>query len=145
MRSAETIAGAAVHLVPEPGLRELDLGSLGGDGPVLVTWPELPVWRPQVAADALDDLAAGCGASLGPAFDGGLYLLAFARPSPALLALTDPDASRVDPINELIAEAREAGVELGILRTERALRSPADVRALLADPLTDGELRALLG
>jgi hypothetical protein len=31
-----------------------------------------------------------------------------------------------------------------MLRAERGLRSPSDVRAALADPLLDPELRALL-
>jgi hypothetical protein len=34
-----------------------------------------------------------------------------------------------------VATVREAGLELGILRAERALHRPADVRAALADPL----------
>jgi hypothetical protein len=34
-----------------------------------------------------------------------------------------------------IAAARDAGLEIGILRAERALHRPPDVRAALADPL----------
>ena len=33
-----------------------------------------------------------------------------------------------------LAAARDAGLEVGILRAERALHRPADVRAALADP-----------
>jgi hypothetical protein len=40
--------------------------------------------------------------------------------------------------------AHGAGVEAGMLRAERGLHSLEDVCAALADPLLDGELRALL-
>jgi hypothetical protein len=43
-----------------------------------------------------------------------------------------------------IVAARQADLEVGLLRTERGLRRPEDVRALLADPLTDREIRELL-
>jgi hypothetical protein len=40
--------------------------------------------------------------------------------------------------------ADRQGWEVGLLRAERGLRRARDVHALLADPLTDPELRALL-
>jgi hypothetical protein len=39
---------------------------------------------------------------------------------------------------------REAGLELGILRAERALHRPADARAALADPLLPDGLAKIL-
>jgi uncharacterized protein DUF2064 len=115
-----------------------------GDDPVLVVWPELVRWRPDHATGALDDLADGCGLSLGPMFDGGFYLLAFARPVPALLALPDDGWRTPDPIGLAADAARESGFAIGLLRTERGLRTPADVSAMLADPLLDDDLRPLL-
>jgi hypothetical protein len=44
-----------------------------------------------------------------------------------------------------IAAARDAGLEIGILRGERALHHPADVRAALADPLLPEGLAKILG
>ncbi len=44
-----------------------------------------------------------------------------------------------------LAAAREAGLEIGLLRTERALHRPADVRAALADPLLPEDLGRVLG
>ena len=109
---------------------------------MLVVWPDLAAWRSDHAAGALDDLADGCALSLGPMFDGGFYLVAFARPVRALLELADDAWRRPDPIG-LAADARPAAsLAIGLLRTERGLRTPADVRALLADPLLDDELRA---
>jgi hypothetical protein len=43
-----------------------------------------------------------------------------------------------------IAAARDAGLEIGILRVERALHRPGDVRAALADPLLPQSVAQLL-
>jgi hypothetical protein len=42
------------------------------------------------------------------------------------------------------AAAQRAGLEIGILRVERALHRPADVRAALADPLLPIDVRNLI-
>jgi glycosyltransferase A (GT-A) superfamily protein (DUF2064 family) len=112
---------------------------------VLIAWPDLPRWRPEHAAAALTDLRDGCGLSLGPVFDGGFYLIALVRPLPALFALPAPAWRSPDALGIALIAAHEAGVEAGLLRAERGLHSPEDVRAALADPLLDPELRALLG
>jgi hypothetical protein len=44
-----------------------------------------------------------------------------------------------------LAAARDAGLEVGLLRAERALHRPADVRAALADPLLPAEVARVLG
>ncbi len=111
-----------------------------GGGPLLIAWPDLQRWRPEQASAALEDLADDCALALGPVFDGGFYLLAFARPLPAVLALeAGPDA-----IGLAIAAAHADRAQTGLLRAERGLHSGADVAAALADPLLDPELRALL-
>jgi hypothetical protein len=115
------------------------------DGPTLIVWPELPVWRPETGAAALEDLAAGCSLSIAPLFDGPLYLLALAEPIPELLALADQPWHGVQAMARVFGVVEERQLEVGLLRAERGLRRPDDVRALRADPLTDGELRALLG
>jgi hypothetical protein len=116
----------------------------GGEGPVLVVWPELVRWRPDHATGALDDLADDCEISVGPMFDGGFYLVAFARLVPALVDLPDDAWHTRDPIGLAADAAQRSGRSIGLLRTERGLRTPADVSALLADPLVDDELRGLL-
>jgi glycosyltransferase A (GT-A) superfamily protein (DUF2064 family) len=115
-----------------------------GNGPVLVVWPELARWRSEHATAALDDLADDCEISVGPMFDGGFYLVAFARPVPALVDLPDAAWQGRDPIGLAADAAQRAGLGVGLLRTERGLRTPADVSALLADPLVDDDLRRLL-
>jgi glycosyltransferase A (GT-A) superfamily protein (DUF2064 family) len=112
--------------------------------PVLVVWPALPRWRAEHADGVLDDLREGCVASVGPIFDGGLYMLALTRPLPALVALPADTWDSPDAMGLVLGAINEAGVAVGLLRAERGLRRPADVRAALADPLLDAELRALL-
>lgn len=114
------------------------------DGPLLVVWPDLPSWRAEQAASALDDLAHGCGVSVGPVFDGGFYLLALRRPVPSLFELPADAWSSPDAIGLALDVAHRAGLQVGLLRPERGLRRAADVRAALADPLLDPELRSIL-
>jgi uncharacterized protein len=114
------------------------------DGPLLIVWPDLPRLRASHAAAALDDLEAGCDLVLGPAIDGGLYLLGLARAVPELFALPEQAWRSRDVMTMGIAAVRDAELEVGILRAERALHRPADVRAALADPLVPDEIARIL-
>jgi Uncharacterized protein conserved in bacteria (DUF2064) len=105
------------------------------DGPLLVLWPVLLQPRREHVVGALDDLRAGSDVVLGPVIDGGLYLLGLARPLPAVLALPAERWQDPDVITIALGAVADAGLEVGMLRAERALRRPADVRAALADPL----------
>jgi glycosyltransferase A (GT-A) superfamily protein (DUF2064 family) len=104
-------------------------------GPLLIAWPDLPQLRADHATAALGDLGAGCDVVFGPIVDGGLYLIALSRPLPRLFALPEHVWRSPDVMTMGIAAARDAGLEIGILRAERALQRPADVRAALADPI----------
>ena len=134
--------GAVIH--PTGGESLADAARRAFDGsprPLLIARPELPVWRALHGSAAVSDLADGCGVAVGPVFDGGFYLVGLAEPLPGLLELRDgPDA-----MNQAFVAAHEAGIEVGLLRAERGLRSAADVAAALADPLLDEELRRVLG
>ncbi len=114
------------------------------DGPLLIVWPDVPRLRREHAAAALDDLESGCDAVLGPVIDGGLYLLGIARPQPKLFALPERAWRSPDVMMLGIAAARDAGLEIGILRSERGLHHPSDVRAALADPLLPREFARIL-
>lgn len=114
-------------------------------GPVIVVWPDLPRLRPDHASAALGDLAAGCELVLGPVIDGGFYLIAVSRPRPDLFALPERAWRGGDAMAIATAAVGEAGLELGILRTERALHRPVDLRAALADPLLRDSMTQMLG
>jgi glycosyltransferase A (GT-A) superfamily protein (DUF2064 family) len=115
-----------------------------GGAPVIVVWPALPRWGPEHAEGVLDDLGAGCDASVGPVYDGGLYLLALTRVLPAVLVLPAETWDSAHAMGQVLGAINEEGVDVGLLRAERGLRRMGDVRAALADPLLDEELRALL-
>jgi uncharacterized protein len=107
-------------------------------------WPDLPRLRREHASAALEDLGAGCDVVLGPVVEGGLYLLGIAHPVPKLFALPEQSWRGRDVMMIGLAAVREAGLEVGILRAERALNRPADVRAALADPLVPESLAKIL-
>ncbi len=112
-------------------------------GPLLIVWPDLPRFRADHATAALEDLRSGCDVVLGPAIDGGLYLVGIARPLPELFAL--PERTwRGEVMAVALTAIRDVGYEVGILRAERALHRPADVRAALADPLLPDDVAAIL-
>lgn len=116
-----------------------------GPGPLVIVWPDLPQLRPAHAEAAVGDLQAGCDVVFGPVFDGGFYLVAIARPMPNLFSLPEQVWRSADAMTMGLAAAREAGLEVGILRAERALHRPADVRAALADPTLPGPVARALG
>jgi glycosyltransferase A (GT-A) superfamily protein (DUF2064 family) len=115
-----------------------------GGSPILIVWPDVPRLRAEHAAGALADLAAGCEVVFGPAVDGGLYLLGIPRPLPALFALPEALWRSSDVMSLAGAAARELELQIGVLRVERALHRPADLRAALADPLLPPPLARVL-
>lgn len=110
------------------------------DGPVLLVAPDVPRLDAALADAALGDLAAGCLLSFAPATDATPFLLALAEPrweALALLALGDRTR------DAFFAEILALGGEVGLLRSERRLVTPADARALALDPLVPEPLRSL--
>jgi hypothetical protein len=111
-----------------------------GRGPLLIARADCPRLGPDHAAAALGDLAAGCDVVFGATFEGGWYLAGLREPRVELLAVA-PESGGVGPVAR---RARELDAEVGMLRHERILATPADVAALRADPLLPAELRAAL-
>jgi hypothetical protein len=145
------LVGAGANLFPQNGdgiaARLADAAArvfAHHTGPLLIVWPDVPRLHRAHAVAALDDLERGCDVVLGPAVQGGLYLIAIARPLPGLFALPETVWRSPDVMTVGLAAAREAGLELGLLRVERALHRPADVRAALADPLLPADFRGVL-
>jgi len=119
-------------------------GFAGHGGPALVAWPWLAEFRRELAVAALGDFEAGCDVVLGPVIDGGLYLLGLARPLPELLSVAEDRWQDPDVMTIAFAAAQESGLEVGLLRAERALRSAPDIKAALADPLLPRQIRCIL-
>jgi uncharacterized protein len=111
-----------------------------GRGPLLVAGTDCPRLAPVHAAAALDDLGEGCDVVFGATLEGGWYLAGLREPRVELLAVA-PESGGVGPVAR---RARELDAEVGMLRHERILATPADVAALRADPLLPAELRAAL-
>ncbi len=112
--------------------------------PTLIVGTDLPALAPAHAAAALADLAEGSDLAIGPALDGGYYLLALPAPRAGLFALP-PDAWGTEQVMALtLGAAGAADLEVGLLRAERDLDTPDDAAAALADPLTPAEIRAAL-
>jgi hypothetical protein len=112
----------------------------GHDGPVLLVAADVPRLDADLAAAALSDIAAGCVLSFAPATDAKPFLLAFADPRPEALALLETRDRRREA---LFAKAMALGDQVGLLRSERRVVTPADARALALDPLVPEPLRSL--
>jgi uncharacterized protein len=93
---------------------------------------------------ALGDLAAGADASVGPGIDGGWYLVALKAPHDGLLELVEAGRQETSAMEGVFAFAHRTGLEVGLLRMERLLRTSRDVLAVRADPLSPAPLRAEL-
>jgi len=143
-------AGARGAGEPAPVLPAADLASAvrdafeRGAGPVFVASADAARLTPEHARMALADLAAGADACFGPGMDGGWYLVALAAPHDALLDLLDAPRAGLDVMSRTFGLAATTGLELGILRQERLLRSLRDATALRLDPRTPAPVRCAL-
>jgi glycosyltransferase A (GT-A) superfamily protein (DUF2064 family) len=115
-----------------------------GHTPVLLAGTECPVLSLDHATAARDDLDNECDLVIGPMFGGGWYLLGLARPIPELASLPADSWDSPDVMALAVVAAQQAGLEIGLLRPERRLLTPADHGAALVDPLVPLEVRAAL-
>lgn len=139
--AAAAPGGAVVVVAPDDvaaALARLD------HGPVLIVRAGCPRLGPEHAEAALADLADGCDVVFGATLEGGWYLAGLREPRPELLAIIPGAAERFGGIGGILERARAQGASVGMLRHERMLATPGDAAALLADPLLDAELRAVL-
>ena len=109
-------------------------------GPVLVAGTDVPRLSAAHAAAALADLEAGGDASFGPSMDGGWYLAALANPRAELFDLAAEVWDGPVVMARTLEVAQRLQLEIGLLRMERALRSPGDLAAMVADPLSPSDV-----
>lgn len=115
---------------PDPGARIADAVERR-DGPVVVTGAAMPTLGAFHADAVRSDFAAGVDVAIGPSHDGGWYVVALASPRPELFAGAPEAGDGPDAFTRLLGRAAELGLEVGMLRGERKLRTPADADALL--------------
>jgi hypothetical protein len=141
-RVAAAPEGARVFAEPEPERVAGALGEAlaGHAGPVLLVGPDVPRLDAALAAAALADVTGDSVFSFAPATDGKPFLLALSSASPEALALV---GSRDRTREEVFAQAMALGGEVGMLRSERRLVTPADAASVALDPIVPAPLREL--
>ena len=160
VRVAQTVAGAVLASTRVPGaaaagterfdephsgtalVAALGERLAGHEGPVVLLAPDVPGIDVPLVRHALGDLRDGCAIAISSGHEARACLLAIRRVDRRLLSLVAAGASR-SALVDLIETAASAEGEVGFLRHERRLVSPADAAALAADPLADPALRAL--
>ncbi|MBQ1095349.1 TIGR04282 family arsenosugar biosynthesis glycosyltransferase [Streptomyces sp. b94] len=114
-----------------------------GAGPLLVIGTDAPTLTEDHLSAAFTALQRH-DVTLGPALDGGYYLLGVRAPHTTLFAL-DPDVWSTDRVLAATrALAAGEGLSLRLLRPLRDLDTPEDAAALLTDPALPTPIAALL-
>lgn len=111
----------------------------GHPGPLLLVARDVPGLDLRIAEAVLGDLAAGCDVAVGVTHDARPYVIGLPAPDEPLLELVS--GSFRDGVLTTFADRN---LTLGMVRHERRLASAADVRALAIDPLTPGDLAAIV-
>ena len=143
---ADAVApGAGVLLDSDAGVADAVRAAFERDGgPVLLAAGDAPRLSARHARMALDDLADGADATVGPAMDGGWYLVGLARPHASLLELVEADLAGEEVMTRIFGVATSARLDVGMLRMERLLRTSRDIVATRVDPMTPASLRVPL-
>ena len=149
--SIEALAPAGARLLPqvEGTLGERMAAAVASvldthPGPVLLAGVDTPQLGPAHAASALDDLDDGVDVTLGPASDGGYYLVGLRERRDAIFDLPADTWGGPQVMFLTMEAAVKSGLTIGMLRAERALEEEGDARAILADPLAPPDILAVL-
>lgn len=113
-------------------------------GPVVLVGTDCPVLGSAHLRAAADGLAAGHDIVLGPAHDGGYYLIALARPASAVFDLPAGLWGGPHVAVATRAAARAAGLSLAEIVAEHDLDTPEDAATLLLDPRLPTDIAAML-
>lgn len=114
-------------------------------GPVIVIGVDAPTLTVSLLTDAVTALATGTDAVLGPAADGGYYLIGLRRPTPTAFAI-DPalwGGHRV--LAATLDQLHRADLRTALLPALRDLDTPDDAAALLTDPALPPRVATRLG
>lgn len=117
---------------------------LSGDGPLPIVGTDAPLLGPEHVVAANGRLAAGYGACLVPALDGGYVLIALARPVAAAFAIPPAAWGSPDVLALTVAALERAGVRSATLHPVPDLDTPADAIALRRLAACPSNVRAAL-
>ncbi len=101
--------------------------------PLLVVGTDMPVLTRAHAREAEAVLRGGADVVLGPAHDGGYWIVGLSRPSPDLFDLGG-EWGGAAVLQRSLERARSAGLRVELLHMERDLVGPADARAFAGHP-----------
>lgn len=113
-------------------------------GPIVLIGTDVPLLTSERIIEATGLLEAGHDVVFGPALDGGYYLIAVRRPTPAVLDIDPALWGGPQGLESSIAVARAAGLDGAFLPTLRDLDTPEDARALAADAALPPAIHAIL-
>lgn len=113
-------------------------------GPLVVVGTDVPLLDAPHLRRAFETLGTPGTVVLGPARDGGYYLIGTARPEPSLFAIEPGLWGGPEVLTATQELARAAGLHVRLLDTLRDLDTPDDVEALCLEAALEPELRALL-
>jgi len=114
-----------------------------GAGPLLVIGTDAPTLTGDHLTAAFTTLE-GHDVALGPALDGGYYLIGLRAPHISLFALGPDVWSTARVLAATRALASNEGLSVGLLPRLRDLDTPEDAAALLPDPALPAPIAALL-
>ncbi len=145
------LASAPVRLLPQRGehLGERmsaavdDLTALG-HSPVVVIGTDAPTLTRSDLATALDAHRNGADAVIGPALDGGYYLIGLTSPLPTAFAIDPALWGGPQVLDATLTALDAAGKRVTLLGPLRDLDTPDDATALLHDPGLPRQIAALL-
>lgn len=113
-------------------------------GPIIVIGTDAPTLTAAHLQQAAGRVTAGDGVVLGPALDGGYYLVGLGRPTPELFAIDPALWGGPGVFAATLDAAAAAALRVGLLSPLRDLDTPADAAAFLDDPALPGALADLL-
>ena len=113
-------------------------------GPVVLIGTDVPTLTAPRILEARRLLDAGHDVVLGPALDGGYYLIALARPAAEVFDIGPDLWGAPLVLDASIAAAEAADLRVGLLPALRDLDTPEDANALRADPGMPAAFTALL-
>ncbi len=112
-------------------------------GPIVLIGTDVPLLTSDTIIEATGVLAAGHDVVFGPALDGGYYLIAVPRPTPAVFDIDPALWGGSQLLASSAAPARLAGLDVAFLPT-RDLDTPEDAQALVAEAGLPPAIHAIL-